>query len=164
MPELLRDVYCSHRQGLFSLALSITGSRQQAEDAVQEAFANMAGRAPPARDPVPYVFKAVRHAAIDIRRKQRRAQHLSVSLFNGYCPPAEQSDPQLHLLSKERDQILRIAINNLPEHEREAIVLRALAGLTFDQAGKTTGVPAKTIATQYRRALQKLETRLRGKL
>ena len=164
MPELLRDVYHSHRQGLFSLALSITGSRQQAEDAVQEAFAKMAGRKPPEGDPVPYVFKAVRNAAIDMQRSRRRDQQLSASLFNGYIPPPQETDPQIHLLTKERDQILRKAIENLSEDEREAIVLKALAGLTFQQAGEAAGIPAKTIATRYRRALQKLETRLRGQI
>ena len=61
-----------------------------------------------------------------------------------------------------RDQILRQAIDNLPENEREAIVLKTLAELTFQQAGEVTGIPAKTIATRYRRALEKLESRLRG--
>ncbi len=164
MAQLLRDVYHSHRQGLFSLALSITGSRQQAEDAVQEAFAKMAGRKPLEGDPVPYVFKAVRHAAIDIQRARRRDQQLSASLFNGFSPPPKATDPQIQLLTKERDQILREAIENLPESEREAIVLKALAGLTFEQAGEAAGIPAKTIATRYRRALQKLETRLRGQI
>ncbi len=76
----------------------------------------------------------------------------------------QETDPQIHMLIKERDQILRKAIENLPEDEREAIVFKALAGLTFQQAGEAAGVPAKTIATRYRRALQKLETRLRDQI
>lgn len=70
LPELLRVLYLNHRQGLFSLALSITGSRQQAEDAVHEAFAKMAGRKLPEGDPVPYVFKVVRNAAIDMQQSR----------------------------------------------------------------------------------------------
>ncbi len=106
----------------------------------------------------------MRHAAIDIQRARRRDRQLSESLFNGYTPPTQETDPQIHLLSKERNQILREAIENLPKEQREAIVLKAFARLTFEQAGETAGVPAKTIATRYRRALQKLETRLRGQI
>ena len=164
MPELLRVLYLNHRQGLFSLALSITGSRQQAEDAVHEAFAKMAGRKLPEGDPVPYVFKVVRNAAIDMQRSRRRDQQVSTSLFNGYSPQPKEMDPQFHLLTKERDQILRKAIENLREDEREAIVLKGLAGLTFEQAGEAAGIPAKTVATRYRRALQKLETCLRDQI
>jgi RNA polymerase sigma factor (sigma-70 family) len=83
-------------------------------------------------------------------------------LFNGYLPPAKSTDPQSELLSAERDQILRQAIDNLSDNEKEAIVLKALAGLTFQQAGEVAGIPAKTIATRYRRALETLATRLRG--
>ena len=115
MRDFLRDLYQSHRQGLFSLALAITGCRQQAEDAVQEAFAGMVDRQPPKGDPVPYLFQAVRHAAIDIQRGRRRDQRISTSLFNGYNPPRQQTDPQINMLTKERDQIIRSAIEKLPD-------------------------------------------------
>lgn len=162
MSDLLTEIYRSHRQGLFSVALTITGSRQQAEDAVHEAFCKLVDRKPPTGDSVPYVFKTVRNAAIDIHRRKQRDRKLSESLFNGYLPPAKSTDPQSELLSAERDQILRQAIDNLSDNEKEAIVLKALAGLTFQQAGEVAGIPAKTIATRYRRALETLATRLRG--
>ena len=59
------------------------------------------------------VFKTVRNAAIDIHRREQRDRKLSESLFNGYLPPAKSTDPQSELLSAERDQILRQAIDNL---------------------------------------------------
>lgn len=163
MGELLA-VYRTHRQGLFSLALSITHSRQLAEDAVQDAFTRMTKRSYPAEDLVAYVFRAVRNASIDLARVQQRDQRLHESLFNGRVAPDVPADPQLQVLNKERDQILRAAIDHLPEHEREAVVLKALAGLTYQQAEAITDVPAKTLASRYRRALIKLESKLRGQL
>ena len=82
------------------------------------------------------------------------------SLFNGFIPSEESVDPSGEILNKERDLILRKAIDNLPEKEREAIVLKALAGLTFQQAGNVMGIPAKTIASRYRRGLERLENHL----
>jgi RNA polymerase sigma-70 factor (ECF subfamily) len=160
LSDLLKEIYGSHRQGLFSLALAITGSRQSAEDAIHEAFAKLIGRKPPIGDAIPYVFKTLRHAAIDIQRKEQRGQKLSESLFNGFIPSQESVDPADKVLNKERDLILRKAIDNLPEKEREAIVLKALAGLTFQQAGDVMGIPAKTIASRYRRGLERLENHL----
>ena len=162
--ELLREVYGRHRQGLYSLALSMTGSHQQAEDAVQEAFLKMAARPLPEGDAVAYVYKVVRNAAIDSRRAGARERQFTESLLNGYGQPQGEKDPSAHALDQEREQIIRDAIEQLPEAEREAIVLKGLAELTFEQAGEVSGVPAKTIATRYRRALQKLETRLRGQV
>ena len=74
MSDLLTEIYRSHRQGLFSVALAITGSRQQAEDAVHEAFCKLVDRKPPTEDAVPYVFKTVRNAAIPTPRTQQAHQ------------------------------------------------------------------------------------------
>lgn len=165
MNQSLETVYQKHRQGLFSLALSVTGSRQQAEDSIQDAFANLMRRRVPDGDIVPYVYISVRNAAIDLQRKTQRRSELSESLFNGYAPLTSKHDnPAADLLTKERDQMLRDAVQELPKDQREAVVLKALAGLTFDQAGEVLNISPKTLATRYRRALMKLETRLRGQL
>jgi RNA polymerase sigma factor (sigma-70 family) len=68
------------------------------------------------------------------------------------------------LLAKERDSLLRSAIDQLSETDREAVVLKLYAGLTFEQAGKIADESPKTIATRYRRALEKLEVQLKGQL
>lgn len=73
--QQLRELYARHRQGLFTLALSITRQRERAEDAVHEAFVKLcAPRAQSAdddgpRDLVSYMFRMVRHAAIDQVRR-----------------------------------------------------------------------------------------------
>ena len=41
MGQWIERVYAEHRQGLFSLALAIVGVREDAEDAVHEAFARL---------------------------------------------------------------------------------------------------------------------------
>lgn len=68
------------------------------------------------------------------------------------------------MLTAERDQILRIAVHDLDDADREVIVMKIFAGLTFDAVGEILYQSAKTVATRYRRALMKLEERLRGQL
>ena len=64
MADWLETVYEEHRQGLFTLALAITGSREDAEDAVHDTFARLCRlQANCPADPAPYVFAAVRNAA-----------------------------------------------------------------------------------------------------
>ncbi|MDG1897072.1 MAG: sigma-70 family RNA polymerase sigma factor [Fuerstiella sp.] len=118
--DQLEETYCSQRQGLFSLALSITGCRQLAEDAIHAAFERL-------------------------------------------CRLDAES-PADDVLTAERDQILRTAVNDLDESDREVVVLKIFAGLTFDAVREILNQPAKTVATRYRRSLIKLEERLRGQL
>lgn len=164
--ESLEQVYRAHRHGLYSLALSVIGCEQSAEDAIHEAFVAMYRRSPIECDPVAYVFASVRNASIDISRRSQRAHRANETLFNGYVPPkaVPGTNGQERLLDQERDQILRRAIDGLPSHERELIVMKTFAQLTFDQIAEVLKEPMKTVATRYRRALKKLESELRGKL
>lgn len=164
--EKLESTYRFHRQGLFTVALSVTGCRQLAEDAIQSAFERLCRMTTaPDGDMVSYVYASVRNAARDALRADRRAARNRESIFNGFVPPtADVSAPDDQILTAERDQILRKAVHEMDEADREIVVLKAFAGLTFDAIGTILEEPAKTAATRYRRALMKLQEKLRGQL
>lgn len=111
-----------------------------------------------------YVFASVRNASRDAVRSSRRASEVRETIFNGFLPPEASANPADDLLTAERDQILRAAIDNLDESEREVVVLKTFAGLTFDAVAEVLGQSAKTVATRYRRALTKLEEKLKGRI
>ncbi|HUU91874.1 MAG TPA: sigma-70 family RNA polymerase sigma factor [Phycisphaerae bacterium] len=160
MKQTLEQVYRDHRQGLYTLALAITRRPEHAEDAVQDAFARLwTSDVRLTGDPVPYVFAAVRNAAVDqMRRKNAAARQLErVSIYNGL--PA---DPALQAVSTEEHQLVREAIDALPGAEREALVMKIYAGLTFDQIARALGDPLQTVASRYRRALGRLGRQLKG--
>ena len=170
MNELLENLYRRHRQGLYSFALSIVGSPEVAEDAVQNAFAKLF-QSPNGKEfvlrngnAVAYVFQTVRNSAIDLQRSDARKNRLSEVLFAKYQTYPESNCPSTGLLTQERDEMLRKAIDQLSESDREAVVLKLFAGLTFEQAGEVTETSPKTIASRYRRALDKLENHLKGQL
>jgi len=161
----LEKTYCSHRQGLFSLALSITGCRQLAEDAIHSAFERLyRSNASVDGDLLNYVFASVRNASRDAVRFSKRSSEFRETIFNGYMPPETSANPADDLLTAERDQILRSAVDHLDEAEREVVVLKTFAGLTFDAVAEVLDQPAKTVATRYRRALIKLEEKLKGRI
>lgn len=166
MRDQLETTYRNHRQGLFTLALSVTGCRQLAEDAIQSAFERLCRTsAVPDGDLAGYVYASVRNSARDVLRADRRAIRQRDSIFNGFVPPSSELEtPDDHVLTAERDEILREAVHEMEESDREVVVLKAFAGLTFDTIGEILDQPAKTAATRYRRALIKLEEKLRGQL
>src|SRR5688572_156471 len=156
--ETLEQVYGGHRQGLFTLALSITRCAARAEDAVQEAFVRMCRNASQGRkgDLVAYAYAAVRNAAIDQRRRVKAQQPKLESIFNGRHDAAAEREA----LEAERETVIAAAIEDLPEEQREAIVLRVYAQLTFVQIAEVVDAPLQTVATRYRRALERLRERL----
>jgi RNA polymerase sigma factor (sigma-70 family) len=83
----LAELYQQHRQGLYTLALSITRNPHRAEDAVQDAFVRLYRRHRPAvGDPASYVFMAVRNASIDQIRKRKRDQRAASCIYEDAAP------------------------------------------------------------------------------
>ncbi|WP_157665037.1 RNA polymerase sigma factor [Mariniblastus fucicola] len=165
----MESLYREHRQGLFTYALSILGCGQTAEDAIQNAFARLHDAPIPIGGieddkMVPYVFRCVRNCAIDLQRNQQRQQRLGESLFESVQQREDQASPDDAMLTQERAEQLRAAIDGLAELEREVVVLKIFAGLTFEQAGEMAETSPKTMATRYRRALLKLKDHLKGQL
>lgn len=171
MSQVIEQIYREHRQGLFSLALSITGSHHMAEDVVHNAFAKLFGNRIPdsnsdeLSDSVAYAFKTVRNTAIDSIRKRQRQRRFSEPLFE-LAEKLTSNHPTSNdtLIQQEQATALQSAIDELTEGEREAVLLKAIAGLTFDQVGHVVNTSPKTIATRYRRALQKLAQKLKGQI
>ena len=153
MTGTIEQIYRQHRKGLYTLALSITRRADSAEDAVHEAIVRLcrSGKSPTG-DPVAYVFAAVRNAAVDQNRKPG-----SVSIFELPEPSHEASSAVEKL---ERDRMVADAIEELPEDQREAVVMHLYTGLTFQQAAEALDVPLQTVASRYRRALAKLKEQL----
>lgn len=153
----LGRVYADHRQGLFSLALSVTRDDAAAEDAVHDAFARLLREGHDAvEDMTAYAFRAVRNAAIDRRRRaeafDKAVHRLAGSIFA--------DSPLRTAMGAESGRHVRDAIDRLPDAQRETLVMRVYGGLTFDQIARTLDEPLGTVTTRYRRTLNTLREEL----
>jgi len=156
----LEAIYARYRQALFTLALARTGHRERAEDAVHDAFVRLCRSGlKGAADPLAYVFAAVRNAALDQCRRLRLADRseneppLSI-LDDGAIAPEE------HAMEDERRRLIAAAVDALGAEQREALVLRVYADLTFAQIAQVLDTPVQTVCSRYHRALQRLKQHL----
>jgi RNA polymerase sigma-70 factor (ECF subfamily) len=163
--EQLEEIYRSDRRALFTLAMCITQKRSLAEDAVHNAFLKLCRtRRRPSGDLRNYVFAAVRHAAIDLKKQNRGEIATDGALFEALPATSIGSDSPAEALERqERQALLMQAIESLDPASREAVLLKTHAGLTFEAIAEITGDRQSTVATRYRRALEKLEYQLRDK-
>lgn len=176
----LEQIYSEHGQALFSLALAITRNREQAEDAVHEAFARLCGSTQTRpRELVAYVFVCVRNAAVDEQRRHHNSKIPAASLFQfsddstarHRCETEQVSSTATGTSSglmaveqTESAELLAAAIDSLDQATREIIVLKTWAAMTFAAISQVTGVPTKTVETKYRRGLLKLNAILKEQL
>lgn len=148
--DAVRRVYEENREVLFTYALSLTGDSQDAEDAIQEAFFGLLRQNRSPRKLRPYVFRCVRNTIIDNGRRERLVER------NGKRPAdtgvTEQQPVQDHALRQCLARILRV--------EREAIVLKTYGGMRFREIAVITGESVNTVASRYRRGLEKMRAML----
>ena len=157
MRRSLEKIYRRHRQGLYTLALSITRCSASAEDAVHDAFVHLwNSRYGPRGDAVAYVFAAVRNAAIEQVRKMRAEQNrqdIPVSIYEGKA-----QNPSSLAADAEREETIAQALEKLPDGQRELVVMRMYGSLKFSQIAEILGEPISTVSSRYGRALEQLRS------
>jgi RNA polymerase sigma-70 factor (ECF subfamily) len=151
----LERLYLECRQQFFTCALAITHRPDRAEDAIQEAFCRLFRLSRKPRRLKPYVFRAVRNAAVDqIRRSPTPSEPLDTFIFDPGAGPREAAAD-----SEFRARVSQ-ALLRLSEDERETIVEHLFAGLTFRDIARVRQAPLGTVVAWYRRGLKKLQKTL----
>lgn len=153
-PETTSILYAEHRQGLFSMALSVLRDAALAEDAVHDGVHRVLARSvPPAGDPVAYLYASVRNAALDLLRRGRvrAAGPVSDLLCDDRTP-----DPALRAAEREAARRMRAALEDLGPEQREVILLRSVARLGFEQIAEVVSAPVGTVAARYSRGVATL--------
>ena len=135
----LEKLYADHHQGLFTVALNITRRADAAEDAIHTAFARICNRSDLTGDLTAYIYTAVRNAAIDIHRTRRPTMAIEESFFMPSENTANQPDYTLE--QSEQAQLIKKMIDQLPDEQREIIVMKHYTDLTFRQIAHTLGEP-----------------------
>ena len=158
----LEELYDSYAASLFRYALALTGSSDDAEDAVQEIFARLArGRRRLAKiDNVrAYLFSATRNAANGILRSKRRRSILQDEV----CADFRTHSAHRNGDSVTESLVLCQALAELPVEQREVLVLKVFDGMTFKEIASTTGASINTVASRYRYGIDKLREAIEAK-
>jgi len=150
------DVYAAHRDQLFIAAISITGCRELAEDAIHDAFVNLCTRRPHAANRKAYAFQAVRNSARMIIRARRRSGGPAAAAVLDDQIAVDVDPAAMYADDSDVVESIRAALRQLPDFEREIVVLHVLAGLTFQETAEVIGRPLGTVTSSYRRAIEKI--------
>jgi RNA polymerase sigma-70 factor, ECF subfamily len=149
-----------HMDRLHGAAWALCGSRQDAEDLVQETFTRVLAR-PRLLSGEPsdlaYLLRVLHNTFLTGRRDAARRPRVVVALEDVQVLDRRATQaPQQALEMGE----LYAAIAELPERYRLALVAVDMQGLSYGEAGRLLGVREATVATRLFRARQLLAGRL----
>jgi RNA polymerase sigma-70 factor (ECF subfamily) len=162
-PAAMEALYDRLGRQAFGLAYRILGDGGAAEDAVQEAFLTVwrqADKVDAARGKLTsFVLTVVHHKAIDALRARKGQVSRQVSLDPALIEKAGPDVTERALLSLDRDAINR-ALQDLPEEQRQPVVLAYFEGFTHVEISEKLSVSLGTVKSRMRLALDKLRLAL----
>jgi RNA polymerase sigma-70 factor (ECF subfamily) len=151
-----------HLDRLYRAAWALCGSREDAEDLVQETYARLLARPRLLRkeDDLGYLLRALRNTFLNQRRTESRRLHagpLPDQLDELVADPRARQ-PQAALEAGE----LYAAVAALPGDFRDVLVAVDITGLSYKEAAHALRIREGTVMSRLYRARQQVVRRLEG--
>jgi RNA polymerase sigma-70 factor (ECF subfamily) len=147
-----------YQRVLFTVALRMLGSREEARDATQSALLKAYERLD-TYDPkfrfFSWMYRILTNECLNVIRGRRPQEPVTPDLL-------VTTRPVDHLEEGQRRAAVQRALSALSPEYREVIVLRHFADLSYDEMAETLGIPAKTVKSRLYSARQQLGERLLG--
>ncbi len=113
-----------------------------------------------------YVYRALRNRVIDVLRGRKREQSLEEPALPGEEISLKDALEDVRIdvaRDLDREDLRRAlfdAIEDLPDEQREALVLTEFEGWSFRELSEATGTPIGTLLARKSRALEKIRKNL----
>lgn len=142
----------AHAAGLILYGRALGMGHSESEDVVQDVFAILLRLPVPPRHPAQYLIRSFRNTTLNRKRSLWRRIARELESREWFERP---TDPH------PQEATAMTALADLPEEQREVIVLRFWQGMTFEEIGEVTGASPNTAAGRYRYGVEQIRRRLR---
>ncbi|HEX9092410.1 MAG TPA: sigma-70 family RNA polymerase sigma factor [Coriobacteriia bacterium] len=163
------DLVSLYQDQLFALVVRMVPDRDQASDAVQEAFFSAFRHLDSFRggSVKSWLNRICVNAAMDTQRarKRRPVQPYPELEDEAWQPPAgAESDPERIAVQAERTKALSGALAAITDDQRAAIVLYDVEGYDYAEIAEMTGVSLGTVKSRIHRGRLSLRGLLEGRM
>ncbi|HET9948455.1 MAG TPA: sigma-70 family RNA polymerase sigma factor [Longimicrobiales bacterium] len=162
-----------HLDAVYRFALRLTGSRDEAEDLVQETFLRAFrswDQYTPGTRAKSWLFTICRN--VFLRRRERERRHDEIVAESAGREGSDASpvnpvwvsvlgvDPEGDFFESIVDERILQAIDELPDEYATAVLLSDLEGLPYAEIAELTGVPVGTVKSRLFRGRRRLQEKL----
>jgi RNA polymerase sigma-70 factor (ECF subfamily) len=161
-----RDAALPHLDEVYTLARYLMRNTDDAEDAVQECYLRALRHFDSYRGPAmkPWLLAILRNVCnTEFARRSRRevlTDYAQDELVTEEMPMWQepQASPEKMMVRQQDTATIRRLVAELPEPFREAIVLREMNNLSYQEIAQVAGVPVGTVMSRLARARAMLRT------
>ncbi len=162
--EAFGELVTRYQDRLFGTLVHMLGSVHDARDVGQEAFLSAFEKLHTFRKEASFyswLFRIAYNAAVTNRRKlKRRGGSLDANYERTGNEPADPNpttDPSHQLRTEERVQQVRDALDQLAPDYRDALILKEMEGMRYDEIADLLGCPIGTVRSRIHRARYELK-------
>lgn len=162
--SVLALIYDKYGDYLLTIAMALLNDHGFAEDVLHDVFVSLAKSVTRFRiqgSLKAYLAKSVVNRCRDFMRKQKTAP---AALNNAEQITASNPAPDSGLLFEELSARISNALMEIPNEQREIVVLKINAGLKFRQIAALQNISVNTAQARYRYGIDKLRSLLNGEL
>jgi RNA polymerase sigma-70 factor (ECF subfamily) len=161
-----------HRKPIFNFIYRYVGSKELAEDLLQETFLRVIKSASNYKQKAKFttwLYTIARNLCVD---QSRRKKHRKAASLDQPMRKSEDSGTLLDVIpgkdmpsdrkavSRQLHETLHRAIESLSEPQREVFLMREFLDMPFKDIADVVGVPENTVKSRMRYALEKLRLEL----
>jgi RNA polymerase sigma-70 factor (ECF subfamily) len=157
----MRERLAQLGDGGYALAIQLLGNRDDAADAVQDAFHAAWRRrrsySQKRGELRAWFLKIVRNRCLDLirRRKIRGTEPVSLSELT-----SPQGSPEQHAQQRELVELVSAQLMQMPTEQREVILLRDYHDLSYAEIASVLGMASGTVMSRLHRARKELRRRM----
>jgi RNA polymerase sigma-70 factor (ECF subfamily) len=160
----IKRLFLAHRAELQAYLADRLRDAETAADLTQEAFLRFAEQREQVSVPHgrAYLYKTAHNLAIDHKRRLTRRRTDTVAEEGLAGMTDARPSPEEALASRQRIDILRAAVAELPLRTRQVFVLTRIETLTYREAAKRLGISESSVSKHLAQALRHVMKRIDG--
>ena len=151
-----------HMDAAYNLARWLTRNDHDAQDVVQEAYlrAFRFWEGYHGGDARAWLLAIVRNTCFTWMQQNRAPGAMTTFDEEVHSEESDAATPETLLLQSADQALVRQALEELPAHFREVLVLRELEGLSYKEIADVAGIPLGTVMSSLARARKRLRESL----
>lgn len=154
---------------LYNFAHWLVKNREEAEDLVQETYAKALrgfSSFQPGTNFRAWMYRILRNTFLTSRTGLSASMTVPLDQFadGPAAPVADTQSPEAIVIDRSNQALLQSALEELPVHSREILLLCEVEEMSYQEIAETLGVPIGTVMSRLSRARAALRASVRQKL
>ncbi len=153
-----------HSQGVLNVIFRMCGDAQVAEDAAQETFIRAWSHLASFRTEASlrnWLYRIALNTATDLLRKEK---HILPGAVDDLQLEDPNPGPEGLFIEAEQTNLVKQAVQSLPDASREVLVLKEYEGLSYREIADTLEIPIGTVMSRLSYARGFLKEKLEGQV